>query len=214
MAVLRPVEMRLVDDLFGMSSGWVLDFSDRTFEEFFRHEVGIEIYDDAYGFIGTSKGKHLSAFLQAGQPAAVVNALVALWEYRQDGLISRGEKETVNGGRERLNVVLQSLGGMPLRAIRPQHRPHRHSLNERVQASGCCCSRTSSQGCTARKTPPGARLRLRTVLEEMVRRLGTGRPRSVQADTWIPDRLAWSPGRAGGRSRANYAFVDSKHRFE
>ena len=63
----RPVEMRLVNDLFGMSSGWVLDFSNRTFEEFFRQEVGIEIYDDAYGFIGTSKGKHLSAFLQVGQ---------------------------------------------------------------------------------------------------------------------------------------------------
>jgi hypothetical protein len=72
MAVLRPVEMRLVNDLFGMSSGWVLDFSNKTFEEFFRQEVGIEIYDDAYGFIGTSKGKHLSAFLQVGQPAAIV----------------------------------------------------------------------------------------------------------------------------------------------
>jgi len=97
-----------------MSSGWVLDFSNRTFEEFFRHEVGIEIYDDAYGFIGTSKGKHLSAFLQVGQPAAVVKALTALWEYRQDGIISRDEKDTVNSGRERLNAVLQRLGGKPL----------------------------------------------------------------------------------------------------
>lgn len=130
MAVLRPVEMRLVNDLFGMSSGWVLDFSNRTFEEFFRQEVGIEIYDDAYGFIGTSKGKHLSAFLQVGQPAAVVKALTALWEYRQDGFILQGEKVTVNGGRERLNAVLLRLGGKllpadptatPAAPIQPQH---------------------------------------------------------------------------------------------
>ncbi|RWX40249.1 hypothetical protein EHH54_12995 [Rhizobium leguminosarum] len=63
MTVLRPAEMKLVDDLFGMNSGWILEFSNRTFEEFFRHEVGIEIYD-ACRFVGTPKGKHLSAFLQ------------------------------------------------------------------------------------------------------------------------------------------------------
>lgn len=129
MSVLRPVEMRLVNELFGMSSGWVLDFSNRTFEEFFREEVGVEIYDDAYGFIGTSKGKHLAAFLQVAQPAAVIKALTALWEYRQDGLVSRNEKDTVNSGRDRLSATLQRLGGKPLPAdaqtpvapVRPQH---------------------------------------------------------------------------------------------
>lgn len=114
MTGLRPIETRLIDDLFGMNSGWVLNFSNRTFKDFFQHEVGIDIYDDVYSFMGTSKGKHLAAFLQVGQPAAVVKALSALWEYRQDGLTSRGERDTVNGGRERLNAVLQRLGGDPL----------------------------------------------------------------------------------------------------
>ena len=53
---LRPVELRLVDELFGMSSGYVLDFTNATFADFFRCDVGIDIYDNAYATSGGSKG--------------------------------------------------------------------------------------------------------------------------------------------------------------
>ncbi|MFG1404388.1 hypothetical protein [Xanthobacter sediminis] len=66
MEQLRPVELKLVDELFGMSSGYVLDFTNSTFAEFFRREVGIDIYDNAYAINGRSKGKHLRAFLMIG----------------------------------------------------------------------------------------------------------------------------------------------------
>lgn len=69
MEQLRPVELKLVDELFGMSSGYVLDFNNRTLAEFFRREVGIDIYDNAYAINGGSKGKHLRAFLTIA-PAA------------------------------------------------------------------------------------------------------------------------------------------------
>lgn len=80
MEQLRPVELKLVDELFGMSSGYVLDFTNSTFAEFFRREVGIDIYDNAYAINGGSKGKHLRAFLTIGQPRAIARALAALWE--------------------------------------------------------------------------------------------------------------------------------------
>ncbi len=38
MEQLRPVELKLVDELFGMSSGYVLDFTIGTFADFFRRE--------------------------------------------------------------------------------------------------------------------------------------------------------------------------------
>jgi hypothetical protein len=63
MEQLRPVELKLIDELFGMSSGYVLDFTNSTFADFFRREVGIDIYDNAYAIYGGSKGKHLRAFL-------------------------------------------------------------------------------------------------------------------------------------------------------
>ncbi|MCW5710717.1 hypothetical protein [Shinella sp.] len=45
---LRPVELKVVDELFGMGSGYVLDCTNATFDDFFRREVSVDIYDDAY----------------------------------------------------------------------------------------------------------------------------------------------------------------------
>jgi hypothetical protein len=50
-------DMRIFDDAFNMHGGYVLDFSDRTFAEFFEDEFGIEIYQDKYRFNGSSKAK-------------------------------------------------------------------------------------------------------------------------------------------------------------
>ena len=41
--------MRLIDDLFEMGDGYVLNFSNKTFAEFFDDELGINIDDSRYG---------------------------------------------------------------------------------------------------------------------------------------------------------------------
>jgi hypothetical protein len=41
---LKAIEKRVFEDLFGMASGYVLDFSNNTFAEFFRETAGIDIY--------------------------------------------------------------------------------------------------------------------------------------------------------------------------
>ena len=51
--------MRLIDDLFGMGSGYVLDFSDKTFAAFFREEISVNIDEQRYSADGTSKAKRL-----------------------------------------------------------------------------------------------------------------------------------------------------------
>lgn len=90
MEQLRPIELKLIDELFGMSSGYVLDFTNSTLADLFRREVGIDIYDDAYAIYGGSKAKRLRAFLTIGQPRAIAKALTALWEYRER--IGSGER--------------------------------------------------------------------------------------------------------------------------
>ena len=91
MANLRPIELKLVDELTGMSNGRVLDFTNRTFAEFFQDEVGVDIYDETYNEDTGSKGKRLRAFLRKAQPRAVARLLTALWEYREN-LPHRGRK--------------------------------------------------------------------------------------------------------------------------
>ena len=56
--------MMLIDDLFEMGSGYVLNFSDRTFAQFFAEELNIDIDDPVYATNGTSKAKRLRCFLQ------------------------------------------------------------------------------------------------------------------------------------------------------
>lgn len=74
---LRPIEAKVVDDLF-VQGGYVLNFTNQTFSEFFCHEVGVEIYDELYGFRGNSKGKRLVGFTQKAQPKAIAKALAGL----------------------------------------------------------------------------------------------------------------------------------------
>jgi hypothetical protein len=57
--LIRTADMCVIDDLFDMRSGYVLDFSDRTFAEFFSEELGVEINDPRYFAEGTSKAKRL-----------------------------------------------------------------------------------------------------------------------------------------------------------
>ena len=55
MSSLRRAELRRVEELLEMSSGYVCDFSDRTFGDFFIEEVGVDIGSDEYLVQGTSK---------------------------------------------------------------------------------------------------------------------------------------------------------------
>lgn len=123
---LRPIELKLVDELFGMSSGYVLDFSNSTFADFFEREIGINIYDEAYAIHGSSKGKRLQSFLSIGQRRAIAKALACLWEYREQSRLGAGLAETVVDPHRRLTAVVERLGGSPLPLYEPQSSASKH----------------------------------------------------------------------------------------
>ncbi|AIC29518.1 restriction endonuclease type II-like protein (plasmid) [Rhizobium etli bv. mimosae str. IE4771] len=114
MAQLSTTDMALIDKVFGMYGGYVLDFSNDRFAAFFNRDLKIDIYHDRYSIHGSSKGKHFRAFLETASDADVVRTLTALWEYRETGMLDRGEEETVPNARQRLSVLLQKLGGKAL----------------------------------------------------------------------------------------------------
>jgi hypothetical protein len=67
-----------------MESGYVLNFSDRTFDDFFYEEVGIDPVASPSLFTGRggSKAKRLRSFIEQAQPAVVAKMLRAIWNYR------------------------------------------------------------------------------------------------------------------------------------
>ena len=81
MSTLKMAEKGCFEDLFGMASGYVLDFSNRTFAEFFRESVRLDIYQDKYAIGGDSKARRLRAFLETEEDAVVGKVLAELLEY-------------------------------------------------------------------------------------------------------------------------------------
>jgi abortive infection Abi-like protein len=81
--MLKYSESRLLEDAFDMHSGYVLDFSNRTFAEFFDDALRISIYDERYGTSGSSKANHLRTFFRLETEMIVSRAIRELWEYRE-----------------------------------------------------------------------------------------------------------------------------------
>jgi hypothetical protein len=103
--------MRLIDDLFGMNSGYVLDFGDRTFAIFFTEEVGININEPRFNAEGTSKAKRLRYFLKTSTPELRVRALNALWEYRETGRRRTRAEETYPDAAKEFGALIERVGG-------------------------------------------------------------------------------------------------------
>jgi hypothetical protein len=80
MSTLTDIEKRYLEKLLGMQSGYVLDYSDSTFGEFFkRHRI--DIHGSKYQTYGTSKAKKMRAF----------------WEQETDILVSKVLPEMLDG---------------------------------------------------------------------------------------------------------------------
>lgn len=63
MSNLSLMEKKKLERVFGMRSGYVLNFSNRTFEEYIVESVGIEIYSQEYNDMPSdSKANHMRAF--------------------------------------------------------------------------------------------------------------------------------------------------------
>lgn len=76
---ISPADMQVVERVLGMKSGYVLDFSDRTFDEFIAHEVGVDATAPRYLEDGGSKARRLRRVipsLSAGQQAKLLRAFL------------------------------------------------------------------------------------------------------------------------------------------
>jgi hypothetical protein len=104
-----PKEKLLLEKLLGMSSGYVLHFSDRTFAEFFADTLGIDIDDDRFSRSGTSKAKRLRAFWATEENHVVGKALAAMIDMIEP---SPGDEEMVNLKAKCSAVADRLLGGV------------------------------------------------------------------------------------------------------
>jgi len=110
MSSLTPVEKRYFEDLFDLSTGYVLDFSNATFAEFFRNTAKINIDDAKYRFNGDSKAKRTRAFWEIENDEVVgkvLSGMLDIWEYENRG---SGDAKTIHKHQTCRKVVDRLLG--------------------------------------------------------------------------------------------------------
>jgi hypothetical protein len=81
MATLNTNEKQVLEKIFQMSGGYVLNFSDRTMGEYFRDDVGINIYDPKYKYASGSKANCVRGFWQIADDPLVGKSIEKLVEY-------------------------------------------------------------------------------------------------------------------------------------
>lgn len=81
MADLTFIERANIEKLLGMKSGYVMDFSDRTFQEFVSEAVGLDILDEKYQYASNSKANRLRQFIKVESNYIIGKLLSAFCDY-------------------------------------------------------------------------------------------------------------------------------------
>lgn len=82
MADLNYKEKLIIEKLFNMGSGYVMDFSNRTFQEFIYDSLNIDIYNSKYDYESGSKANRLRAFFKEEsnyRVGVLLNDLLDYW---------------------------------------------------------------------------------------------------------------------------------------
>lgn len=113
MANLTQTEKLKYEKLFGMDSGYVLDFSNSSFQRFIFDTIHIDAYNDKFGIFGESKANRLRAIWQIESDYNVGLLLNEMLEYWKTKALLKGS--SLNDGEKSiyddcLNVNNRLLG--------------------------------------------------------------------------------------------------------
>lgn len=95
MAVLSTINKLKLEKLFNMGSGYVLDFSNRTFQEFIEDNLNINVYDSKYEKSGDSKANRLRSLWEMESNTTVGKLLEALVDYWKTKKLLSGENISI-----------------------------------------------------------------------------------------------------------------------
>lgn len=87
MANITTLEKQILEKLFQMGGGYVLNFSDRTMGEFFRDDIGVDIYNKKYNYLSGSKANRLRGFWLRADEKLVGKSILKLIEYIENQVL-------------------------------------------------------------------------------------------------------------------------------
>lgn len=126
---LKRLDYDLLDYVFDMGGGYVLDFSNRTFSEFFIDELNIDIDNARYCDIGNSKAKRLRSYLRQASKEEALRVLNSLWEYRE---VKRKRAGTEEDNPQYISEFWQLIGRLGGEPSRKQTEDSQSAKNEKM----------------------------------------------------------------------------------
>lgn len=87
MAKIKTIDKQILEKLFQMGDGYVLDFSDRTMREFFNDDLSINICDEKYNYASGSKANRLRGFWKVATNETVGKSILKLIEYIENQIL-------------------------------------------------------------------------------------------------------------------------------
>lgn len=111
MSDLTSIEKRRLERAFGMASGYVLDFTNRTFEDFFDEFLGVQIYDSKYSRGSGSKASRMRAFWDS-EPNHVVGKMLSVLFDNWDEL--RSSDSPATPPNQCLAIAQRMIAGAPV----------------------------------------------------------------------------------------------------
>jgi len=109
MSSLKMAERQILEQHFGMSSGYVMNFSDRTFGEFVLEVVDRDIHDEKYKTGGSSKANKLRAFWKTESDPMVAKLILALVEH--DAGLNPAPNTDAKARAEKCRRIVAGLAG-------------------------------------------------------------------------------------------------------
>lgn len=85
MSALNAIQKRILEQVFQMEGGYVLDFSDKTMSDFFKEQFNIKIYDKKYDydFPSGSKANRLRGIFRYENDTIVSKIILDLIDYKK-----------------------------------------------------------------------------------------------------------------------------------
>lgn len=135
MAKLTTNEKQLLEKLFQMGGGYVLNFSDRTIKVFFRDDVGVNIYSSKYDYGSGSKANRMRGFWINADDKLVGKSIRKLIDYIENQILidslNRSEfpKERIRAGL----MIAERLQGKSVTEAKPRATFKNGNINISLQ---------------------------------------------------------------------------------
>jgi len=108
---LKSSERKILETLFQMEGGYVLDFSDNSMERFFKEDFNIELYNEKYDldFPSRSKANRLRGIWVVEEKNMVGDIILSLIDCAEANILTNSKKE-ISTAEQNLIVKAREIG--------------------------------------------------------------------------------------------------------